>query len=199
MVRPGLKAEGLIEVPGPALVSITTLTEGTQDGTPRVQVPTSYVILTDQAFMVSGKVTAVPAFPRHCQEMDDLLCNMAGLHRRTPEEESASGFTPPPPPPPPSGSSGGQGPPSSCWATTPALSRHTGPDGVRRGSRLPLTVRVAQASIDSDSGVHSRLGLVGHPSSCRGDTDPVVGQGDGSSAESQWKIPPCLANLPIRG
>ena len=32
MVRPGLRIQGLIEVPGPALISITTLTEGVVEG-----------------------------------------------------------------------------------------------------------------------------------------------------------------------
>ena len=150
MVRPGLRIQGLIEVPGPALISITTLTEGVVEGSPRVQVPTTFTIYTDQAFMVPGRVTALPPFPWHRREAEDLLRNMAGIHVPTPGDGSASGSMPPPPPPPSAGPSGGQGPPEggpnqSAGTHLPApipdlMSSALGPNG----SHLPAAME-AQA------------------------------------------------------
>jgi hypothetical protein len=158
MVSPGLRIQGMIEVPGPALISITSLTEGVAEGLPRVQVPTTFTIHTDRAFWVSGRVTALPAFPRHSREFEDLLRNMEGLHIMTPGEESAGGSPPPsPPPPPPPGFSGGQGP--SSGGPKPAADAHPsapipdlmGATAAPNGSQLPAALE-AQA--------YSPIGLV---------------------------------------
>ncbi len=91
MVSPGLQIQGMIEVPGPALVSIVSLTEGVAEGLPRVQVPTTFTIHTSQSFMIPGRIVALPAFPRHMTESEDLLRSMEGLHISGPDLERASG------------------------------------------------------------------------------------------------------------
>ena len=153
MRAPRIEFGGPIRIPGPALVSIVTMSEPEPVGSPRVGIPREFVFLADKPFDIEGTLVSVPAHPVYAQEMQALLDHMTRW--QAPGAGGAQWAPAPPSPRPPPGSASEPGPSQSQPPPPPPSSgsglggTQTSTEGVESGPVEGPDSRVEASAVKS--------------------------------------------------